>query len=57
MTRNFCHTFGRLITTTALLISLFVLVSACDSGFDGLNTDKTRQTSLEASLELNEGWT
>ncbi len=54
MTRNFCHTFGRLITTTALLISLFVLVSACDSGFDGLNTDKTRQTSLEASLELNQ---
>ncbi len=44
-----CNYFGRWTAVMAVLVSL----AACDSGFDALNTDKTRQTSLEAALQLN----
>ena len=41
---------GRWVVAVIAVTSL----TSCDSGFDALNTDKTRQTSLEPALLLND---
>lgn len=36
-----------------LIIASVILLTACDAGFDAMNSDKTRLTRLEPALQLN----